>query len=47
MAEEGLDGTDVGAALEEVGCERMAEGMAIDSLGEVGFAGCVSDEALQ
>jgi hypothetical protein len=28
MAEEGLEGTDVGAILEEMGGERMPEGMA-------------------
>jgi hypothetical protein len=47
MAEECLDGTDVSAALEEVGGERVTECMAGDSFWDVGFAGGVFDEALQ
>jgi hypothetical protein len=47
MSQESSDGTDVGAALEEVGGEGVSEGMTGDSFGDVGFAGGVSDEALQ
>ena len=36
MAEEGLDGSDVGAVFEEMGCERVSEGVGGDSLGESG-----------
>jgi len=47
MAEEGMDGTDVGAALEEVGEERMAEGVAGGSFGDVGFADGIPYLSLQ
>jgi hypothetical protein len=47
MSEESLNGTDVSAALEEVGGERVTECMAGDSFWDVGFACGVFDEALQ
>ena len=47
MSQECLDGTDVSTTLEEVGGERVSEGMTGDSFGDVGFAGGISDEALQ
>ena len=36
VTEEFLDGADVVAVLEKVGCEGMAEGVAADAFGEVG-----------
>jgi len=47
MAEERLEGTDIGAALEEVGGEGMSEGVAGGSFWDVGFADGVSDLSLQ
>jgi hypothetical protein len=47
VAEERLEGADVGAALEEVGSERMSEGVAGGSFWDVGFADRVSDLSLQ
>lgn len=42
-----MEGADVGAALEEVGSERMSEGVAGGSFWDVGFADRVSDLSLQ
>jgi hypothetical protein len=46
MAEEALEGADVGTALKEVGRKRMSECMAGGSFGDVGFANGVSDMSL-
>lgn len=47
MAEEGLDGTDVGAALEEVGGERMAEGMTGGTFGDGRFTDGIGELSLE
>lgn len=47
VAEKRLEGAGVGAALEEVGSERMSEGVAGGSFWDVGFADRVSDLSLQ
>jgi hypothetical protein len=47
MAEEGLDGTDVGAALEEVGGERMAEGMTGGTFRDGRFADGIGELSLE
>ena len=39
MTEEFLDGADVVAVLEKVGCEGMAEGVTADAFGKVGGSG--------
>ena len=46
VTEELLDGSDVGAGFEEVGGEGVAEGVASDSLGELGGGGGGADGAL-
>lgn len=46
VAEEGLDGTDVGAVAEEVGGEGVAEGVGGDGLGDAGETGVLVDNAL-
>ena len=43
MAEERLEGADIGAALEEVGDEGMSEGVAGGSFGDIGFADGIPD----
>ena len=43
VAEEGLDGTDVGAVHEEIGRERVAEGMGGDVFCDAGEAGVFFD----
>jgi hypothetical protein len=47
MAEEGLDGTDVGAALQEVGGERMAEGMTGGTFGDGRFTDGIGELSLE
>ena len=42
-----MDGTDVGAALEEMGGEAVSEGVASDTLGERGLGGGVLEAPLQ
>jgi len=46
VAKQLLDGTDIVAALEEMGGERMPEGMATDGFGYSGSAFSVVDSAL-
>lgn len=45
MAEEGLDGSDVGAGFEQVCGERMAECVGCDAFGDGGFAHGIADLA--
>ena len=47
MAEERLEGTDVGAALEEVGGERMAEGMTGGTFGDGRSADGIGELSLE
>lgn len=46
VAEEGLDGADVGAVHEKVGSEAVAESVGGDVLGDAGGAGVFLDDAL-
>jgi hypothetical protein len=46
VAEELLDGADVVAAFEQVGGERVAEGVAGDAFGELRVLGGAADGAL-
>ena len=46
MAEEILDGSDVGAVLEEAGCKRVTERVACGAFGDIGFADGVFELAL-
>ena len=46
MPEKFLDGTDVIAVLQEVGCEAVAKCMAGDALGYLGTSGSTSDRFL-
>jgi hypothetical protein len=47
VSKELLDGADVVAALQEVGGEGVAEGVAGDALVEAGITGRLFDRALQ
>jgi hypothetical protein len=46
MAEEPLDGADVGAALQEMGGKGVAEGVVGNALVEAGVTGSLLDRAL-
>ena len=46
MAEKILDGSDVGAILEEAGCEGVAQRVAGGEFGDIGFADGVFELAL-
>ena len=46
MAKEGLDGADVGAVHEEIGGERVAEGVGGDVFGDAGGASIFFDDTL-
>lgn len=46
VAEEGLDGSEVGAVLEEMGCEGVAEGVGGDALVNLGSDGGSADGSL-
>ena len=46
LAQQGLNGADVGAVFEEMGGERVAERVGGDSLEDPGAAACSSDRAL-
>lgn len=46
VAEEGLDGAEVGAVHEEIGGEAVAKGVGADVLGDAGEAGVFFDNAL-
>ena len=46
MAEEILDGSDVGAVLEEAGCKRVTERVACGAFGDIGFVDGVFELAL-
>ena len=47
MSEEFLDGTDIVSLFEEVGSERVAEGMAAAVLGDAGLADGIRDGTLE
>jgi hypothetical protein len=47
MPQEFLDRANVIVRLQEIGRERVAQGVAVDFLGDVGVCGCNLDGALQ
>jgi len=47
MSEEFLDGADIIAGLEQMGCKGVAQGVAGDALLEAGLLGCLANGALQ
>lgn len=46
VAEEDLDGSDVGSVFEEMGCEGVTKGVRGDALGQVGTGGGAANGAL-
>ena len=46
MAEEGLDGAEVGAVHEKVGCKRVTERMGGNMFCDAGFSRIFFDDAL-